>query len=163
MSSIVVILVYTSASNWLSAFLLTYCCQIFESLSFLIGGRWNVSAVLFVLLVLWNNFSHAYDPFTLPLCEISVYSLCLFFLGFCSFSYWIPEALYILRSLYMSCKYFFPSLSFVFWLCGDFFFSVSYCFLCEWIIRIHTFTLVLIWGMSMHSNLCFFKMATLQT
>ena len=32
-----------------------------------------------------SSFSHAYEPFTLPLCEMSVCNLCPFFFGCLSF------------------------------------------------------------------------------
>lgn len=97
LSSIVVVLVHSPTSSWLSVLFPAYCCQTFVSCKF---GRWPVECKCSLNLSFWfyevklSNFSHAYEPFTLSLCEMSVNNFCLFFFG--SWSYWIQEAFRIL-------------------------------------------------------------------
>lgn len=114
LSSTVVVLVHRPTSNWFSVLSLAYCGQTFVSCQF---GRWPVECKCGLNLSFWfyevklSSFSHAYEPLTLSLCEMSVNNFCLFFFGCSSFFYWIQEVLNILGKplfVYMNRKYFFP-------------------------------------------------------
>lgn len=88
LSSVVVVLVHSPTSSWLSVLFLAYCCQTFVSCKF---DRWPVQCRCSLNLSFWfykvklGSFSHAYEPFTLSLCEMSVNNFRLFFFGCWSF------------------------------------------------------------------------------
>ena len=88
LSSMVVVLVHSPTSSWFSVLSLAYYCQTFVSCQF---GRWPVECKCGLNLSFWfyevklSSFSHAYEPFTLSLCEMSVNNFCLFFFGCWSF------------------------------------------------------------------------------